>query len=122
MSRLKIILAIAIFAVIVSAGWRIGSSELANVELQDDMRDMAAQMGAHIGFSPPSSDEELVRKVIRKAHEHDIELTPDEVTVRRTGTNEYTTLYLAADYKVHVNVAWLSYTLHFTPSSEKKVF
>ena len=119
MSRLKIILAIAIFAVIVSAGWQIGSSELANVELQDDMRDMASQVGAHIGFAPPSSDEELVRKVIRKAQEHDIELTPDEVTVRRTGTNEYTTLYLAADYKVHVNVAWLSYTLHFTPSSEK---
>ncbi|GAC1438359.1 MAG: hypothetical protein NVS1B11_22680 [Terriglobales bacterium] len=95
MSRLKIILGIAIFAVIVSAGWQIGSSELANVELQDDMRDMASQVGAHFGFAPPSSDEELVRKVIRKAQEHDIELTPEQVTVNRTGTNEYTTLYLA---------------------------
>lgn len=58
--------------------------------------------------------------MIRKAKEHGVDLEPGQVTVRRTTSGESSTLYLAADYTAHVNLAIFSFSLHFTPSSDKK--
>ncbi len=102
------------------AGWQIGAWELANINLQEDMRDLASQAGAHIGVVAPMSDEDLSRAIVRKAWDHGIELKPTEVTVRRTDTGETSRLYLAADYTVPVNLPLVSFTLHFMPSSDKK--
>jgi|SRR5579864_43338 len=66
------------------AGWRIGACELANMNFQDDLHDLASQVGTHIGFGAPSSDEETALSVIRKARERGIDLQPTQVTVRRT--------------------------------------
>jgi hypothetical protein len=121
MRRIKIILGVAVLILAVLASWQIGACELANMNLQEDLRDMASQAGTHIGFVPPSSDEDVSRAIIRKAKEHGIELKAAEVTVRRTNAGEKTsTLYLAADYTVPVNLAFFSFSLHFTPSSDKK--
>jgi hypothetical protein len=102
-------------------GWQIGSWELADMNLQEEMHDLASQAGIHVGFvPPPSSDEDVSRAIIRRAKEHGIELNPTQVTVRRTNPGEKTsTLYLAADYTVPVNLAFFSFNLHFTPSSDK---
>jgi len=48
-----------------------------------------------------------------------IALQLDQVTVRRTNPGEKSVLYVEADYAVPVNLAFLSFNLHFTPSSEK---
>lgn len=101
------------------AGWQIASGELANFELRDDMRFLAAQLGRRIGLNSPSTDEDLRNEVIRKAQEHEIDLEPEQVTVRRTGTEEEPVIYLAADYNVRVKLLGFSLTLHFTPSSAK---
>ena len=101
------------------ASWQIASYELANFELHDDMRFLAAQLGTRIGLNPPSTDEELRSEVIRKAQEHEIQLEPAQVTVQRTGTRETPIIYLAADYKVRVKLLGFSLTFHFTPSSAK---
>lgn len=119
MRKAKLILGLVILALAVVAGWRVASCELANIELRDDMRDLATQLGSRIGLTPASTDEEFRSAVIRKAEEHEIQLGPEQVTVRRTGTDEAPIIYLAADYKVRVKVLGLGFTFHFTPSSAK---
>jgi hypothetical protein len=119
MGKAKLILGLAILGLAVAAGWQIASCEIANLELQTDMRDIAAQVASRIGLEAPNSDEDLRNAVIHKAEEHDIQLEPAQVTVRRTGSDKTLAIYLAADYKARVNLLLYSFTLHFTPSSAK---
>lgn len=119
MEKLKLIFGVAVLALAGVAGWRVGSCELANIELRDDMRDLSAQVGTRIGLTPQSTDEEFRRAVIRKAEEHEIQLEPEQVTVKRTGSDEAPIIYLAADYKVHIRLLGFSFAFHFTPSSAK---
>jgi hypothetical protein len=120
MRNLKIILGIAVLVLAVSTGWQIGAAVVANMNFQEDLRDLGSQAGAHVGVVvPPGSDEDAARAVIRKAKEHGIDLEPAQVTVRRIGSGETSTFYLAANYTVSINLALVSVNLHFTPSSER---
>ena len=119
MGKARLILGLVILALAVAAGWQVASCELANIELRDDMRDLATQLGSRIGLTPASTDEEFRSAVIRKAEEHEIPLEPEQVTVRRTGTEEAPIIYLAADYKVRIKLIGFAVTFHFTPSSAK---
>ena len=116
MKRLKTILALAVIGFAILGGWRVGSSEVANLEFQEDLHDLASQRSFRFGNAPPKSEDELREAVIRKAHEYDIDLTPEQVTVRTAPT------YLAAEYSVPVNLPRMSFTLHFTPSSDRSTF
>ena len=117
MRKIKIILALTVIVLIVMAAWQIGAWEIANINLQEDMRDMASQAGTRFGVVVPPSDEELMRAVIGKAKERGIDLAPNQVTVKRTNPGEHSTLYLAADYKVPVKLPFVSFSLHFKPSA-----
>ena len=61
MRKITILVGIVFLIVMIVMGWQIGSSELANVQLQDDMQDIASQAGTRIGFVEPRSDEDLRR-------------------------------------------------------------
>ena len=104
MRKITVMIGIAVLAGLVVMGWQIGSCELANVALQDDMQDIASQAGTRIGFVEPLTDEDLRRAVMRKAKEHDIELDPGQVRVQRTASADMSTVYLAADYVVLVKL------------------
>lgn len=117
--KLKIGLFLSLLAVAVIIGWQVGASELANVELQDDLHDMSSKLDTRIGFSAPKSDDDYRNEVIRRAVQHGIALEPREVIVERHGTGESETLNLAADYKVPVRIPGFSFALHFTAKSEK---
>ena len=119
MRKIILILGLAVLVLAGESGWQIASCELANFELRDDMRFLAAQIGRRIGLNSPSTDKDLRNEVIRKAQEHDIELAPEQVTVRRTGTELEPIIYLAADYEVPIKLLGFSLTFHFTPSSAK---
>ncbi len=119
MRRIQIILGLAMVILAMVAGWQIGAAEIANMNLQEDMRDMASQAGTHVGVVAPSTDEETARTVVRKASEHGIELSPDQVTVRRATSGEMSTWYLAADYTAPIHLGIVTLRLHFTPSSAK---
>ena len=119
MQKAKLILGLPALALAVAVGWPIASCELANLELREDMRDLAAQVGTRIGLTPQSTDEDFRSAVIRKAQEHEIQLEPEQVTVQRTGSDEEPVISLAADYKVRVKRFGFSFTFHFTPSSAR---
>jgi hypothetical protein len=92
---------------------------LANLELQSDLRDLAAEVGTRIGLDARSTDEQLRDAVIRKAERYDIQLDPGQVTVIRSDTGADSTVYLAVDYTARVNLFVYSFNLHFTPSNTK---
>jgi hypothetical protein len=120
MGKVKLILGLAILALAVVAGWQIASSEVTNLELREDLRDIAAQGGPRIGFGEFSTDEDLRNAAIRAAKRYEIQLEPEQVTVRRTGTVRAPIIYLTADYKARVTLLprW-SFTIHFHPTSAK---
>lgn len=122
MGRVKIVLGLAALLLAIALTWTVSAAEVANVSLQEDMRDMAAQGGAQIGLVDPSTDGDISQMVARKAQAHGIPLRPEEVAVQRTGSGEKTQLHIAAHYTVSVNCWLFSLNLHFAPSSDKKVF
>ena len=119
MGRIKLLLAAAVLFVLVALAWSVGAAEVANVTLQEEMRDLAAQGGAQIGLVEPSMDNDLRNTVAHKAQEHGIALKPEQVTVQRTVVGEKSKLHLVAHYTVPVNCWLFSLNLHFAPSSDK---
>ena len=119
MRNVKILIALAILFFVVTVGWQIGAGLLANIELRDDLQDVASQLSLHVGLIAPNSDDEFRTIVIKKAKRYDIELEPDQVTVQRTGYGPQATIYLRASYTVPVRVAGYVFQLHFTPESGK---
>ena len=119
MGRVKLIIALAVLALAIIAGWQIASCELTNIEFRGELRDLAAQAGARIGLLSFNTDEELRDAVNRQAKTHEIQLGPEQVTLERRGTGPEQIIYLAADYKMRVTLPGFSFTLHFHPSSAK---
>jgi hypothetical protein len=117
--KVKLILAVGILALLVSTGWQIAACELANFELQDELKDLASQNGAKIGLAAPRSDDDLRDAVIGKAREHDIALKPGQVTVRRSGSADAPVLYLAVRYSARVILPGYSFTFNFAPNTRR---
>jgi hypothetical protein len=109
------------FLVVIGAiyvGFQIIPPELRNYSFQDDLRDVAMAGGAN----QRTTDQQLIDAVIKKGQEHQIVLTPENVTVQHIGTPGLNAVYVAADYNVPVSLPGYSFTLHFTPSSGNKGF
>src|SRR5690242_7094639 len=122
MRRLFYIVVIAAAAYAILAGYRVGAVEVANIQLEDDMRDLAAQLGTHIGYSNIKTDDDLRDAVLLKAAQRDIDLRPDEVKVERMGSGSSVMIYVAADYKVPIQLPYYSFVMHFKPSSAHRYF
>jgi hypothetical protein len=119
MKKIALILGIAVLALAVSAGWQIASCELANRQLEEDMRDLASRNAERIGLSAPTTDDDLRNSVIHDAKELDIALDPNQVTVQHTVQGESSVVHLAADYTARVRLLGFSLNFRFTPSSER---
>jgi hypothetical protein len=117
MQTVKIAIGIAVLGLVTIAGWQVGTCELANMELRDDMQDLASQLGTHIGLASSRSDEDLRNAVLNRAKRYKIELMPDQVIVLRTDSGATGTIYLAVDYTVPIHLPGFFFTIHFTPAS-----
>jgi hypothetical protein len=118
MGSVKAIVGILAIVAVVYAAFQIVPPELSNYSFQDDLRTIAMVGGAN----PHQTDQELIDAVMKKAREHDITLTPEQITVQRIGSPGMLAVYVAADYSVPVNFVAFSFTLHFNPSSQNKGF
>jgi len=122
MGKVKVILGCALLALVVSTGWQIAASVLANYELQDELKDIGSLSSTRIGLADPKSDDALREAVIEKARGHGIALEPTQITVERWGTAEFPRAYLAVDYKARITLPGFSFALHFRPNSGEKRF
>jgi hypothetical protein len=120
MKKIKIILGLAAFYVLLSAFWQIGACELADIELKDDMKQMTAQFGMRTGVSDTASDADLRDTVLAKAAQYGIALSPNQVTVLRAGYEKNAILYFEADYSVPIVLPGFSFAMYFNPSNGRK--
>jgi len=118
MGRIRFLLAAAVLFLVIALGWAVGAAEIANVNLQEEMRDLAAQGGAQIGLVEPSTDDDIRKIVAHKAQQHGIALKPEQVMVQRTVAGEKSKLHIEAHYTVPVNCWLFSLNFHFAPSSD----
>ncbi|HEY1679384.1 MAG TPA: hypothetical protein VGG04_16830 [Candidatus Sulfotelmatobacter sp.] len=116
MGTVKAIFGFLVVIGTVYAGFQIIPVEMTNYSFQDDLKNIAMLGGAN----PRETDQQLLDEVVKKAQEHQITLTPEQVTVQRIGTPGAPAVYVAADYSVPVSLPGYSFTLHFTPSSGNK--
>ena len=121
MRRLAIILGLAVAVIVLMSGWQIAACEIANVELQDDMQDIASQAGTRIGLAVMFSDDDLRNAVLRKAQRYDIDLQGSQIAIEHMGSGDTSTVYLAADYRAPINLLGCSFALHFTPATSRKL-
>jgi hypothetical protein len=98
-------------------GWQIAACYLANSELQSDLKDLAVQNGARIGWLSVATEDELRSDVVARAKNDGISLEPQQITVRLTMTPDVLSIDLAADYEMRANLLVYSFPIHFAPSS-----
>jgi hypothetical protein len=118
MGTIKAIVGFLAVVGLVYCGFQIVPVEMSNFSFQDDLKNIAMVGGGNVH----QTDQDLIDTVIRKAHEHDIVLTPEKVTIQRIGTPGAPAVYVSADYTVPVSLPGYSFTMHFTPSSGNKGF
>ena len=116
MKTVKALFGIAAIVAAIFAAVRVVPVEISNYSFQDDLRNIAL-MGAANGHE---TDQELLAAVLKKAQEHEITLTPEQVTVQRIGTPGAPSVYVGADYTAPIDLLVYSFTLHFTPNSGNK--
>jgi len=119
LGKRKVIAGLVAIAAAVYVGWQVGACEIANIELKDDLQDLSAQVGTKIGLSPVRNDAELRAMVVRRADDYEIELKPEQVTVRRTGSGDREVIHLSVDYRARIRLLAYSFTLHFTPTNDR---
>lgn len=108
---------LAIAAVVVGL-FQIAPPMLNNYSFQDDLKTVAMMASANT----QKTDEDVRNDVLRKAKERDIPIAPKQITVQHIGTVGMSSVYVAADYSVTVNLPGYSFDMHFTPSSGNKGF
>jgi hypothetical protein len=113
MGTIKAIGGLVLVIGVIYSCFQIIPPELTNYSFQDDLRDIAMMGGAN----PHETDQEILDSIMKKAQDHQITLTPEQVTIQRIGTPGAPAVYVAADYSVPVDLPGYSFRLHFTPSS-----
>jgi hypothetical protein len=116
----KLLAGLVLIPPLLYLGWQVGACEIANLELNDDLRDIAAQVGTKIGLDPIREDAELRAMVVRRAEDYDIPLQAEQVSVERSGAGDQQAIRLTVDYRARVHFLAYSFTLHFRPSSGLK--
>ena len=117
MGTIKAIIGFLAIIGAVYCAFQIVPPELTNYSFTDDLRTVAMLGGAN----PHTTDQQLIDDVMKKAHEREIPLTPEHITVQRIGTPGALAVYLAADYSVSVSLPGYSLVLHFAPNSGNKI-
>ncbi len=109
---------ILVFAAVVIGLFQIVPPILANYSFSDDLKTVAMMDSANF----QKTDDDVRNDVLKKAKEHDLPITPKQVSVQRINTPGLSAVWVAADYSVTVNLPGYSFDMHFNPDSGNKGF
>ena len=101
---------------VVVALFEVAPPLMANYSFQDDLRTVALMDSGNL----QKTEDDVRNDVIRKAKEHELPVSPKQVTVQRINTPGMSAVYVAADYSVTVNLPGYSFDMHFNPNSGNK--
>jgi len=100
MGTVKALIGLLAIIAVIYCCFQIIPPEMTNYSFQDDLRNIAMVGGAN----PHQTDQEIVDSIMKKALEHQITLTPEQITIQRIGTPGAPAVYVAADYSVPVSL------------------
>jgi len=116
MATLKLILVVGLMAAALLVSFKVVPPFFSNYQFEDSIKNEAL----HSTYST-RSEEDIRDAVIKEARGYDIDLTPKQVHVSRTGGgNGNGSLTIEAEYSVPVDLPGYSTTLNFHPSSQNK--
>jgi hypothetical protein len=116
MATLKLILVLGALGVFCLVALKVIPPYFSNYEFEDSIKNEAL----HSTYSTRTEDD-IRDSVIKQARNYDIELTPKQVHVSRSGGGFGNgSLTISADYTVDVDLPGYSTTLEFHPSTNNK--
>jgi hypothetical protein len=118
MGIIKALVGFLAIGAVVLALFQVAPPIMTNYSFQDDLKTVAMMDGANF----QKTDEDVRTDVLRKAKEHELSITPQQVTVQRINTPGVAAVYVAADYSITVNLPGYSFDMHFSPTSGNKGF
>ena len=101
---IKLILKLALVALIANASWRVGSAYVAHYKFQDSVQQAALFRGSQ-------TDDVLRRRIFELASDYDIPVTDDEVTIT---TSEHHTVVDGGYTRIIELVPGYKYPWEFT--------
>jgi hypothetical protein len=116
MGTIKAIVGVLAIILVIVACFEVVPPLMANYSFQDDLRNVALVDGANF----QKTEEDVRNDVARKAKDQNLPITPKQITVQRINTPGMSSLYVAADYSVTVDLPGYSFDMHFTPNSGNK--
>ena len=115
MATLKLFFGIGVIAAVILLAIKVIPPFFSNYQFEDSIKTEALQST----YSTRSEDA-IRDSVIKHAHDYDIELTPEQVRVTRTGGFGSVNLIIEADYTVPLYLPGYSTTLNFHASSKNR--
>jgi hypothetical protein len=112
--KLKALLGIAILVGGAYVAWMMLPPYFANYQFQDDLTTIARFDSVAPQEKP---DEDIKNEVLKKAIEHDIKLTGENIQITRDGRN----VLIVVNYQVPLEfIGGKTYTLEFSDASDAK--
>lgn len=115
MATFKLILGVGVIVAVAFLGIKILPVYFSNYEFEDFIKEEAL----HSTYSTRSEDD-IRDAVVKHARDFDIDLTPKQVHVSRTGISGNGSLNIEAEYSVPIDLPGYSMTVDFHPSSKNK--
>jgi hypothetical protein len=115
MATLKLIFGVAIIGAAILVGIKVIPPYFSNYEFEDAVKTEALQ-----STYTSRSEDDIRDAVVKQAHTYDIELTPKQVHVTRTGSNGNGSLTIDVEYSVPLDLPGYSTTLDFHPSTKNR--
>ena len=112
MKTIKAILGVALVVGGVYCGYLLLPAYFSNYQLQDYI-----ESEAKINTYTPKPEQDIKDGVLKKAHDLDIPLRPEDVTVQR-GAGE---LQISCSYSVHVDLPGYPVDLKFAPGTKNRL-
>ena len=116
MGTVKALCGILVMIVVVVVCFEVVPPLMTNYSFQDDLREVALMDSANL----QKTEDDVRKDVLKKARERELPIEAKQITVQRINTPGVTSVYVAADYTVTVNLPLYSFDMHFTPSSGNK--
>jgi hypothetical protein len=118
MGIIKACFGILLFAAVAIGLFQIVPPLMTNYSFSDDLKTVAMMDGGNL----QKTDEDVRNDVLKKAKEHDLQITGKQISVQRINTPGLSAVWVAADYNVTVNLPGYSFDMHFNPDSGNKGF
>jgi len=115
MGTIKLVLVLGLLAVGVYVGAQVIPPYFANYQFQDTI-DTEAKLGTY----STKTEDSIRDSVFKRAQDLEIPVTKDQIKVQRVGAAATGSLYIGAEYVVHVDLPGYPMDLSFHPESKNK--